>query len=172
MEIRQPEGVDDLRAATAAHNRAWRVGYRGMAPGDVVEAQLRPTDDDSLEALDDEVTSDPGPFLVAEREDAVVGFVRAHYAGCSEFVVGLDGEIVDLVVDPAHWRHGVGTALLDAAVDWLPAMIDGVSIAGLAENDRARSFLDANGFDFVENVEIDLGGTSFEHAVYRDEFED
>ena len=173
MDIRQPAGTADLRAAMDAHNRAWRVGFRGIVSGDVIDAQLRPTDDEALEELDADIASEPGPFLVAETEDdAIVGFVRARYTGTPDYVAGLGGEIRDLYVDPAHWRDGVGTSLLGSAVEWLPDMIDGISTAVLADNERARSFLEANDLVCEETAELELAGEPHEHAVYRIGFED
>ncbi|AGN00878.1 acetyltransferase, N-acetylglutamate synthase [Salinarchaeum sp. Harcht-Bsk1] len=173
MEIRQPAGLDDFRAAIDAHNRAWRVGYRGIVSADVIDAQVRPTEEEYLEELDEDVAAEPGPFLVAETDDGdVVGFVRARYTGTSAFVAGLGGEIRDLYVDPAHWREGVGSALLASAVEWLPDMIDGISVAVLVDNERARSFLEANDLVFEETTDIDLAGDPHEHAVYRIGFED
>jgi ribosomal-protein-alanine N-acetyltransferase len=47
--------------------------------------------------------------LVAEVEDAIVGYLIAREAGGS-------GEILNLAVDPPARRHGVGKALLDAGL--------------------------------------------------------
>lgn len=167
MEIRRRADADDLRAAREAHNRAWRVGFRGVVPGEAIDAALRPTDDESLEALEAELTDERGTFQVAERDGAVVGFVRARFAGTAEYVDPLGGEVVDLVVDPARWRQGVGSALVATAVEWLPAMIDGAWIAVLAENERARAFLEDRGFDREETIEVAIGGMAVEHAAYR-----
>lgn len=167
MEIRRRADVDDLRAAMAARNRAWRVGFRGLVPEEAIDAALRPTDGESLEAFEEELTDERGTFQVAVRDGAIVGFVRARSAGTAEYVDPLDGEIVDLVVDPARWRQGVGAALLETAVEWLPNMIDGAWIAVLADDDRARAFLEEHGFEYEETIEAEIGGTAFEHAAYR-----
>ncbi|GAB3685711.1 hypothetical protein GCM10028857_16640 [Salinarchaeum chitinilyticum] len=167
MEIRRKKRLDDLRGAREVHNRTWRVGFRGIVPQDVIESQLRPTDDDALESLRREITSEPGPFATAVEDDAVIGFVRARYGDTSSFVQGIEGEIVDLTVDPAHWRDGVGSTLLGTAIDRLPPMIDGISTRVLADNDRARAFLETNGLVAEETVAATVGGESFEHVIYR-----
>lgn len=171
MEIRRHDDLDDLAAALEAHNRAWRVGFRGIVPQAVIESQLRETDDAALAVLDQEIADEAGPFAIAEVDGEIVGFVRARYASTADFVEGLGGEIRELIVDPAHWRDGVGTALLGTAVDWLPEMIDGLSVCVLADNDRARSFLEANDLVFEGTTEAELGGETFEHAIYRVGFE-
>jgi ribosomal protein S18 acetylase RimI-like enzyme len=55
--------------------------------------------------------------LVAEVNGAVAGYVYAGNEGNDYMVLrGPAGEIYDLVVDPAHRRHGVGRTLLDAVL--------------------------------------------------------
>ena len=58
--------------------------------------------------------------LVAEREGEVVGYAYAGMEGNDYMALrGPVGVLYDLVVDPAHRRQRVGTALLDAALDAL-----------------------------------------------------
>jgi ribosomal-protein-alanine N-acetyltransferase len=47
------------------------------------------------------------PFLIAEEQGAVVGYVIARY-------VQDEAEILNLGVDPARRRHGIGRALVHA----------------------------------------------------------
>lgn len=58
--------------------------------------------------------------LVAEQAGEIVGYTLAGMEG-SDFMVlrGPAGMVYDLVVDPAHRRQGIGSALLNAAVDAL-----------------------------------------------------
>jgi ribosomal protein S18 acetylase RimI-like enzyme len=167
MEIRRRGDVEDLRAARAAYNRALRVGFRGTLPQETIDAALRPTDEERLEAFEAELTDERGTFQVAVRDGAIVGFVRARFAGTAEYVDPLGGEIVDLVVDPARWRQGVGSALAEQAVEWLPEMLEDAWIAVLAEDERAQAFLEDTGFEFVETIEAEVGETTVEHAAYR-----
>lgn len=172
MEIRRYDGVEDLEAAVEAHNRAWRVGFRGIVPQDVIDEQLRETDDAALAVLEQELDDEPGNLGVAEVDGNVVGFVRTRYGGTYRFVPMIGAEVVDLVVDPAHWREGVGTALLKTGVDWLPETVEGVTTSVIADNDRARSFLEANDMVHEETESVELAGEPIEHAVYRVRFED
>jgi ribosomal protein S18 acetylase RimI-like enzyme len=55
--------------------------------------------------------------LVAELDGMIAGYVYAGNEGNDYMVLrGPAGEIYDLVVDPAHRRHGVGRQLLDAVI--------------------------------------------------------
>jgi len=172
MEIRDPAGLEDYRRAVDCHDRAWRVGYRGIVDEEVIEAVRRPTDEDALESFRQEVRAEPGPFLLAEREERVVGYVRARYTGTSQFVGSMRGELVGLYVDPAHWREGVGSALFERSLEWLPPMIDGLDARVLAANDRGRSFLEAHDLTHEETATATVGCASLEHAIYRVRFED
>lgn len=58
--------------------------------------------------------------LVAERDGDVVGYVYAGLEGNDYMALrGPAGLVYDLVVDPAHRRKGIGSALMDAALEAL-----------------------------------------------------
>ena len=50
-------------------------------------------------------------YLVAEEGTTVVGYAGMMFTG------GPQADVLTLAVDPAHWGHGTGTALLCALVD-------------------------------------------------------
>jgi ribosomal protein S18 acetylase RimI-like enzyme len=55
--------------------------------------------------------------LVAERDGRMVGYAFGGMEGNDYMALrGPAGVLYDLVVDPAHRRQGIGTALLDAAL--------------------------------------------------------
>lgn len=59
-------------------------------------------------------------LMVAERQGEVVGYAYAGMEGNDYMALrGPAGVLYDLVVDPDHRRQGVGTALLDAALEAL-----------------------------------------------------
>lgn len=166
MEIRRADGDDDLRAAIRCYNRAWRVGFRGMVPEDVIEAVLRDTDDAAVAALE-EASTRPSTLLVAERDGTVVGYLQGRYAETSEFVDLPDAELAELYVDPAHWREGAGTALLWEFVEWVPGHVNGVTVKILAENDRAQAFFEASDFVFQDTDMMELAGDLHGAGLYR-----
>lgn len=58
--------------------------------------------------------------LVAERQGEVVGYAYAGMEGNDYMALrGPAGVLYDLVVDPDHRRQGVGTSLLEAALEAL-----------------------------------------------------
>ena len=89
----------DVPAIGAVHSRAWRTAYSGLLPAEVLDA-LAP--EALAEAWRPAVSAPPSPghrVLVAAAEP--------------------DGEVVALLVDPAHQRRGHGSRLLNAVADLL-----------------------------------------------------
>jgi GNAT superfamily N-acetyltransferase len=80
-------------------------------------------------------------------EDAVIGFCTlVTPARDTELGVGV-AEVAPIYVLPSHWRHGIGTALMDAATTSLRD--DGYAAAVLwvlEANAPARAFYVARGF--------------------------
>jgi GNAT superfamily N-acetyltransferase len=74
-----------------------------------------------------------GNVLVAEVDGELVGFAA------------LDGPELDgLFVEPGHWRSGVGTALVEAAVHEVRCR--GLSLVTVVANPTAREFYEKCGF--------------------------
>lgn len=167
MEIRAAEGDEDFRGAIHAYNRAWQVGFRGMVPDEKIEASLRDTDDDAVAAFQDEVTGVGALVLVAEHEDDVVGYLAGTFASVDDFVAATDAEIVELYVDPAHWREGIASEMLSRFVDWLPDDTEGVVVKILGENDRAQAFFESQDFVFQDTSVLELDGDLHGAGIYR-----
>jgi putative acetyltransferase len=72
-------------------------------------------------------------IVVAEREDALIGFVT----------IDPSGYLDQLVVSPTHWGSNLGNVLVDEAKRLSP---DGVTLKVNADNGRAIRFYERNGF--------------------------
>jgi ribosomal protein S18 acetylase RimI-like enzyme len=99
--------------------------------------------------------------LVAERDDAVAGYVYATMEGNDYMALrGPAGVLQDLVVDPDHRRQGIGTALLNASIDALAALgAPRVVLFTAEKNDEAQAMFANAGFrrTMVEMTR-DIGG--------------
>jgi ribosomal protein S18 acetylase RimI-like enzyme len=86
--------------------------------------------------------------LVAEREGEVVGYAYAGMEGNDYMALrGPAGVLYDLVVDPAHRRQGIGSALLDAALDRLRELgAPRVLLFTADKNHGAQAMFDRAGF--------------------------
>ncbi|WP_135661766.1 GNAT family N-acetyltransferase [Halorhabdus rudnickae] len=89
-----------------------------------------------------------GRVRVARGDGRLLGFVMFSVeSGTLERTV-TRGLIENLYVIPERRRHGIGTALLEAAEKALAESgVDTVTLEVLADNDSARSFYDTHGYD-------------------------
>lgn len=114
----RPAVAADAPAIGAVQARAWRQAYRELLPGPVL-AEL--TADRFADAWRPAITDPPSPrhrVLVACSGDFVVGFAAVAPRADRDAAPG-DGELVELLVDPAHQGGGHGSRLLAAATDTL-----------------------------------------------------
>lgn len=86
--------------------------------------------------------------LVAEREGEVVGYAYAGMEGNDYMALrGPAGVLYDLVVDPAHRRQGIGSVLMDAALDRLRELgAPRVLLFTADKNHGAQALFDRAGF--------------------------
>lgn len=126
----------DIEAIGAVHARAWRAAYVDLLPAGVLAA----LDPAALSRSWATAVTDPPTarhrVVVACAGPTVVGFAA----------VDPEGELVALLVDPAHQRRGHGSRLLSAVVDHLRQVGADVLVAWcpLADTVR-RTFLTSAG---------------------------
>src|SRR2546423_3459544 len=86
--------------------------------------------------------------LVAERDGEVIGYTYAGVEGSDYMSLrGPAGVLYDVVVDPAHRRHGVGRMLLDATMEALKSHgAPRVVLSTAEQNTAAQRLFDRAGF--------------------------
>ena len=87
-------------------------------------------------------------ILVADRNSEVIGYTYAGVEGTDYMSLrGPAGVMYDIVVDPAHRKHGVGRMLLDATLKALKARGAPRVVLSTAErNVPAQRLFDRAGF--------------------------
>lgn len=146
----------------------------------VAEAAMRTTPEYHPDAPDDDLRDvsgyyldDGGEFLVGERNGEVVatGAYKPVEGWKTEELPDLDpnaAELTRMRVDPDLHRRGYGRAIYEALED--RARQDGRPSFVLdtgADNDAARNFYEALGFDGHGVVSVEFGGHDFRLALYR-----
>lgn len=124
---------DDAAAVAAVQARSWRHAY-----ADIVEPDRMPATEQQAPRFAEHIAGG-GDVFVWDQDERVVGF--AALAG---------NELVAIYVDPPAQGAGVGTALLEAAVEGLRA--DGHREAFLwtfEANGLARAFYERHGWELV-----------------------
>ena len=141
--------VDDIAAVQI---RAWHQAYAGVLPESILTG-LDPMDIASSWASG--ILNPPTTrhrLLVAiegtSGTDTIVGYAAVGPSSDPDCVDDLaTGEVLALVVDPEHQRHGHGSRLMAAAVEYLRA--DGtrnVNIWVPIGNEPRRAFLHSSGW--------------------------
>jgi GNAT superfamily N-acetyltransferase len=114
----RPAVPADATAIGSVQVRAWRQAYRGLLPDKALD-QL--SAERSADAWRSAIIAPPSPrhrVLVACASDLVVGFAAVAPRRDRD-AAEHDGELVELLVDPAHQGAGHGSRLLAAATDVL-----------------------------------------------------
>jgi len=126
--------------------RSWQEGYRGIVD-DALLDDLAVEDRERAWRSRLDAPQAGARTLVAERDGAIAGFCRLAAPARDGDAEEGTAEVVALYVDPAAWRCGAGSALLDAALDALRADgWAGVTLWVLERNARGRAFYERMGF--------------------------
>ena len=130
----RPARLEDAEAVVRVHERASAAMFEeliGRRFDDVLPFGERL--EDCRRALDEQ--SGSAQTIVAQRGDEIVGMASWRLAEDGQ------GELEDLHVVPEAWGTGVGTRLLDAAVDALSSAGAEAAFLWVGEvNARARRF--------------------------------
>ncbi|MFN2472771.1 MAG: GNAT family N-acetyltransferase [Sphingomicrobium sp.] len=114
-------------------------------------------------ALDDyrqQLEADPEaivlPIEQIERGQVIVAAIEGRLAGFAAVIGdGSAAELDGLFVEPALWRRGVGSALIDAVVH--EARVKGLSMTAVTANPTARDFYERCGFCVEGEVQTRFG---------------
>jgi ribosomal protein S18 acetylase RimI-like enzyme len=139
--------VADSEAIGRIQVRAWREGYADLLPADVLSA----LDETEFARQWEEAISRPidarNRVLVSLDRAVVVGFALTAPADDPDARPGQDGQVAELVVDPARRGQGHGSRLVAACADALRA--DGFVRATYwlnSTDDDLRVFLESAGW--------------------------
>ena len=106
-------------------------------------------------------------MLVGEIDGELAGLLTG--SACRDDREEPLGEVHGCYVDPAHWRKGVGSALMATAIERLTQAGHSEAVLWvLAGNSRARAFYEAHGWvaDGAEKT-YDLEGGRYPEVRYR-----
>ncbi|MDP8969750.1 MAG: GNAT family N-acetyltransferase [Actinomycetota bacterium] len=164
--VRAADSSDAAQIA-GVHVRSWQVAYRGQLPDEMldrldIEARTR-----SWHQL---LTGRTTTVLVASRNGAVIeGFVATGPSRDHDAAPDV-GEVYAIYVEPEVWGSGLGSALLDAAVDELSTCYRTATLGVLRSNVRTRRFYEHHGWrpDGSSKVD-DRGELQLDEIRYRTE---
>lgn len=168
----------DLREATPADENAIRRVHResilGLGPRgyDDEQVQAWASGCDSADYVE-AITADPIYYLVAEREDRVVGFGSLNYdVSQDEYETPIDAEVTAVYVHPAAAGAGIGTTLYESLE--ADARKNACSVLGLWASLNAVPFYERHGYQRVRSIDhefssdLDTGVTGEVVEMYKD----
>lgn len=168
MRIKPLRTVDELYEAMQVNNFAWKEAYQGLLPDEVIESiPTEPPEEDvkeRFEMLDD----DESVYLVAVGDDGSIrGYIYVRWGDeTKKFVNDNEADLKEIYVHPDWWGQGIGTTLLNEAVDALPSAIEAVRLEMLSGNENAHEFYLAHDFERDGESEFKIGEESYPTDIY------
>ncbi|MCO8246392.1 MULTISPECIES: GNAT family N-acetyltransferase [unclassified Haladaptatus] len=157
MKIR-PANEDDFESVRDVARRAWSDAYAEIMDGESIDGTIASWYSD--DSLTDAVERPGTLFLVATRDDDVLGFCHAI---CHED----EGDLLRLYVDPDHWGDGIGSALYERLrSDLRDINMKRIRAMVLSENTRGTGFYRRLGFEKSDEATVEIGDGEYGESVY------
>ena len=152
--------ADDAPSIAAVQVRAWGEQYAGVLPAAALPDDPGPVAEAWAAALT-KPDDARNRVLVALERNRVTGFAVCSPAADPDCDPVADGELVELVLDPAETGRGHGSRLLQAVADTLVADRFTRAVTWtVAADDARRAFLTSAGWATDGgHRELDLDGT-------------
>lgn len=145
MNVRDAVAAD-AEAIRGVHARAIRELGTAAYTSEQVEAWAA-----GCESADYEGAIRDLEFLVAERDDRVVGFGSLTWDSPEEYEAAVDAELTAVYVEPSGTRQGVGSAIYDELER--RARRREVGVLGLSASRNAVPFYEALGYERVREYD-------------------
>jgi GNAT superfamily N-acetyltransferase len=164
MNVRHLRDRDDVRAVQRVNRAAWQAAYDDFLPDEVLDRGELSEED--VADYFDRVRDDRDWFLVAEHEGEVVGYAYVRWAETKAFVGRDEAGLKEIYGHPDHWGEGVGSRLLERAVELVPENATALKLEAFAENEVGARFYEARGFERVGSREVEIAGESYESTIW------
>jgi ribosomal protein S18 acetylase RimI-like enzyme len=143
LNIRRAQ-VQDAPTLAKVHVDSWHVAYRGLIPDSFIQGF---TYQRREEAFRKALAADSEETYLIEDNASAVGILTIGASRDSDLDAGRTGEIWGMYIVPDHWRHGIGTRLMQEAERMLQSGgYRDVVLWVLEGNANARRFYEAMGF--------------------------
>ena len=163
----RPAQPSDARAIAEVQIAAWRAAYAGLLPDRLLDhLSVESSEQRWRQRLEDGSSR----VLLYECTGRMAGFVDFGPSRDDDADPGRVGEIYALYLDPADWRKGYGSALLNQALQALRAQrFSDVTLWVLRNNQRGIKFYEAAGFrqDGTSKLERGAQGVTLREERYR-----
>lgn len=172
MEVRPLRSESELAQALQLTAAAWREAFDHILSADELDAVTAATTSDVTVKFENLENASETAVLVAENDDGeVVGWLSVtwHPERIKAYAREGEADIRTLYVRPADWGDGVGTALLDAALERIPDSVNRVVLETFRANEQGRAFYESRGFAVRETAEHEVGENSYPSVILERE---
>jgi len=155
--------TDDIAGIQRVARATWQAAYSDFVGEESIETVL----DEwyATEIVDQAVTADEVVYLVAERNDGIVGYTSGGEGseGGSETAT-----LANIYVLPELWGEGIGTSLLTNLRTRLRGRgFDDLRAVVLADNEAGIPFYESKGFDRVGDRTEEIGDETHDVVVFE-----
>ncbi len=167
MEIRSAVSLD-AEGIARVHTQSWQHAYRGVLSAEYLDALHWEQRYGMWNAALAEPTSpDKSIFVAVDTDGVVAGFASIGLTRDDDLRAHGFFELYTIYVAPASWRCGIGTMIMNSALDVVPTTAPGVTLWVLAENERGRRFYERHGFAFDGTSKVSpVGDRELEEVRY------
>jgi GNAT superfamily N-acetyltransferase len=165
----RPATVEDATVLGGIAGRAWNLTYRGIVPDPVLDEWIATAADNWLRTLQHPPAHGEWRPWVADRDDAVVGYLTTTPA-TDEWLPPPQGagEVTNLYLEPDAIGTGVGRRLYEHGVaDLRERGFNPLVIWAFRDNPRARRFYEGMGLTIDAETDWVLGGVPCPIVRYR-----
>lgn len=151
MLVRRYQRDDDNQAIASIYAKSWKSAYRGILPQEYLDNV------NSQKWMNIFEDTSRQMFLAIQNE-TIIGVITCSKARDDRWFDW--GEIVSIYLLPDYYHHGIGTKLLQVALQELINQgYKQIYLWVLEENQSAIAFYKKNGFkESKEIVQVNIGG--------------
>ena len=168
MNIR-PAVPADANAIARLHIDSWRAAYRGLVPDSIL---VKLDYDRRAERFRESLSQHAEETYVAEQDGDALGILTIGACRDEDVDQESTGEIWGIYLTPRHWRKGLGRILCRHGEQILRSRdYRLVTLWVFADNDQARRFYEAMGYEIDGGRKTLEIGAPLEAVRYRRELE-
>jgi ribosomal protein S18 acetylase RimI-like enzyme len=161
--------TDDIPAIALLHVEGWKGAYGGIVSQDYLDGLDIAS---RMKDWEEWMKSGETTVLLAEEEGESAGFIafgrtKTVPPGSSPIRPSHAGEIYALYILPAHWRKGIGAALLrEAAIAMKEKKMPSLCLWVLDANERAKGFYQKMGGQKLGGKTVRIGPDALKEVCY------
>jgi len=148
--------VEDAPRVVEVYVDSWNAGFTGLMPPIAV-------DEGRIRRWATDLADERNTWWVAEIDGSIAGL--AGIGPSRDPVDPRLGELDTMAVDPAHWRAGIGTALMQTALEALASTYPQAILWTLAGYDQGQRFYESTGWHLDGNTRDDGHQVSYRHDL-------